>query len=1509
MTTRRSGHQQQQQQLQPGPSTSSQEQKAWTTSSPTSQQQQQQQQQQTARPSSGSNQKQPSGETLSSFESDYDLLVYLGETETEDIVETERSLDYQDQTWRQSICGGASLAPTIDDSINGDGFASSTGFTNSNNHAVSYHAARRDEDDFDLLNTPTPTAATFGSGSPFFTPPTAASSFGASRHPTATGTTSNSSRGLARAVDSSTLPDKQTTDIEGGHLQRADDITLESDDCDNEVSLVFHRPDKHTNSARRVSPVARIAQRTVPEKTNRAVDILASDQAGRQQHSDKCLQHKPNTKFGDKFVSLFNNRAPAEKSHTKDDVKVQRHQAESMMGQPRHESNKSTSTSKISSHPTSRYPQHRTEQMMHEVPARTGGIQSSSGDAAELDRLLAEMNESLDLTSLARYDPMAGRYPASTKYEPHQHQHSRSQTLNVRDGSSQQHQQMDYRSRSPAIRSVPKNTSQSSTNLNAAGSRQNLTGEWVRSVSKNNESQRENLVAESESSILDEYDGASRMLEQMISDQLLDRGLKGEKQSEISPSRAPIRPGRSAVAASSKPGSVVAADCFPDGRNKTRSIDNESPTKSAGPTRKVSTCSSSVATEGSVVLNKPQGTSQLVKTAVVNASESDIEQRARSSANREAVRKFAVRTARQSNSFDLSPSYSNPEPSNVRAKSSLQQPPASLSFDSIEPAIATTLNSNNNSSTEDRPPTPPEVDYNDGSSIIVMHEVDHEGGKVIRLEAAEFSQDEIGSDTDDVGRSKPTNETQIDKMKRRTLSSMRSMRDKFNDFITINKATHNQVYDSQGASLKQQVDANKSSTHDKSRSQQQQRAPRPPRRSSSIGSQNSNNQSRSTSENRRPRLDGEIGRATELTRATQQQRESRSRLPRERPPKQSFGQQIRERLSRSKSRFSKFLKSSSARAKSSPNIKEKELRDESRVDDSELFQPSDIARNSGEAMAIVKRDSFDESLDRHLKANLDKAVNKKQPSTTSSSSDLSGLDISKNNSRSRPRSRAKHEGFQSDREKSKEKRPSSLISLRRLGSFRSKKQGSPAEDFDSMEVKTSNEIPTAASRRRSRKNKRNQSKSPLDAATENSSSVTPINNQGSLAITTDYFGEKAPLKVDSGDEKLPEQESADLKLRNNQNASTELEVHRGVASDNRSAKSWNQDSSTINGSKKPNRSQSMKSISNERTNRAITESPDIAKHQLGNRTVSSSNLQQRRLPSSVNSFRPTSACEQLDPASRTNQNGDIEGTQMDESRAESAVTPTPIGLSSDPLVGRRLESTKPPQLEHTKSRLTPIRARGSAMIDDIKHKCSELFNSPDHQSRGRQSRIIASSASPQAQVAPSSSNLPAPPVRPPRKRGLHQRSKSVSARPGIASQVSDDEQPDVTQQFHEVKLRAATPPGYSLDRGHSSQAQQIERSQQQHRQSPIGEKLASYAQQFKHTASEFFLQPAADSKRVQQRQSRDRAPSRAQDETIVSASDLHEWRPVIKSNRPASSSSFRILGAKGKQIRKQFARC
>lgn len=56
------------------------------------------------------------------------MLVYLGgetETETEDLLDTERSFDYQDQAFRQtSICDAASLAPTLDGSISELLFAS-----------------------------------------------------------------------------------------------------------------------------------------------------------------------------------------------------------------------------------------------------------------------------------------------------------------------------------------------------------------------------------------------------------------------------------------------------------------------------------------------------------------------------------------------------------------------------------------------------------------------------------------------------------------------------------------------------------------------------------------------------------------------------------------------------------------------------------------------------------------------------------------------------------------------------------------------------------------------------------------------------------------------------------------------------------------------------------------------------------------------------------------------------------------------------------------------------------------------------------------------------------------------------------------------------------------------------------------------------------------------------------------------------------------------------------------
>lgn len=346
----------------------------------------------------------------------------------------------------------------------------------------------------------------------------------------------------------------------------------------------------------------------------------------------------------------------------------------------------------------------------------------------------------------------------------------------------------------------------------------------------------------------------------------------------------------------------------------------------------------------------------------------------------------------------------------------------------------------------------------------------------------------------------------------------------------------------------------------------------------------------------------------------------------------------------------------------------------------------------------------------------------------------------------------------------------------------------------------------------------------------------------------------------------------------------------------------------------------MNSISDDKDQTTKAEISDRPRLESSNRTVSFSNLQQqRRLPTSVNTFRPASACAQLEPVARDHQIGTVDGDRMDATgQAGSVVTPTPMGLSSDPLVGRRLESTKPPQLEHHRSRLTPIRAKGAAMIDDIKHKCSELFSSADHpasqRSRGRQSRDTAASMPP--------SHSPGPPVRPPRRRGLHQRSKSVSARPAIASAVASpdgEEEEEEDQELHVAELRAVMP-GSSLDRGHPATTTPPlpERSQrQQSRQSPVGEKLASLANQLKHSAVDFFHQPP-DTKRqpVAGEKSSSRSPLRSPDETIVPTDDLREWKPVIKTSttstsgggRPASGRSFRVLGAKGKQLRRQFAR-
>lgn len=247
-------------------------------------------------------------------------------------------------------------------------------------------------------------------------------------------------------------------------------------------------------------------------------------------------------------------------------------------------------------------------------------------------------------------------------------------------------------------------------------------------------------------------------------------------------------------------------------------------------------------------------------------------------------------------------------------------------------------------SQEHRAPTPPAVDYHDD------RDASSPTRGIIEVRACEPSGESDSDNPDD----------HSDRTKRRTLTGMRSMRAKLSDFVG-NLGHSQQTRKSRQASV----------------------SPRPPSRSSSIASRNQGKT------------------AEDKTSRTLDQRPSR----RDEPSRRSFGQQIRDRLSRSKTRFlNKFM-----RAQSSPNAKSSTP---SADLDEVLFEPGDIARNS---------DSRDSSLERHLKRDLERRAHK------SSESELEGLE--ETNQARQTRSRRPQRRNQNERS---HERPKSLLSLKRL---------------------------------------------------------------------------------------------------------------------------------------------------------------------------------------------------------------------------------------------------------------------------------------------------------------------------------------------------------------------------------------------------------------------------------------------------------------------------------------------
>lgn len=1470
-----------------------------------------------ARLSSSFNQKQQSGETLSSFESDYDLLVYLGETETEDIVDTERSLDYQDQTWRQSICGGASLAPTIDESL-------SELLLNEHNRS-----------DFDLLNTPTPTVA----GSPFST----RSGSPALRSPpsyylpSTSGTTASCSQ---RAPTSKSPAGRANQQVRQESLNPARSALVEpkqeEQHNEDDVSFVLNNLANNNSNLRRQqaqpttstppnrllgaqsgsSKIPALVKRNEPPQEQRGDNQRFTGYKWPQTHGqenirggqEQQLEQKFGANFGNKLVSLFNkkpvgqidefNRAKSRTLGTRpiqleEDSYPSSDASYSQRNYRRHSppildryNNLINQNEMIGSNRKRNNEQHL-----------QGGAMSAN-DADELDRLLAEMSQTLDLDSLARFDtqPYQPAAYSSVKHQQHQ-QAATSQTLNKFQSPSsnapaiaKQEQSFQHRS-SPSLAVEKPQQGRSrlepTTTTASIGFRQPQTANRPTGGTMPRQVNQQPATTSCES-ILDEYDGASRMLEQMLSDHLLDqegspvlRGKRtkptrggGSGQSEansksvLSGSAPANRQTLARLAADNDSKNLIATSAtmptktIPSGRNSRGSVIESSETQlpescqtlagdrsgftttatasttsgRSSPTRKLSTCSSSAATEQSVVLASSfVGRDQAQASKLENRSLWRHSKRPAHEGQQQAVvgkpQTTSSKPADQDN--DISQGDDKEEVALKRLDDNRGETTAKISPGQQE--AETSL-----------PPPPPAVDYDDANNVI-------------SVQAAEFPS-QLSDEEESRQRVEPRRDgsSRMDMMKRRTLSSMRSMRNKLSDFMGASSADsatssgkqHKPPPPVASTSLGADTSASTSapaaprSQETGVKSKKQKAPPIPPKRSSSIGSDSSRRASlaRSAPEPSAPQVaSGQVALQAPPPVRPRQKRESRSATRRAAPVpiepaekskptqagQQSFGQQIRERLSRSKSRISKFLRPSQAkRAQSTPNTKQLA---QQQVDDDDLVQPGDIARNC----EPVKRDSsFEESLDRHLARSLapESPTQQRRSSSSDSSSRISGLDTSARSSRQKKRRSKPANGSKSEGGR----RSTSLLSIKRL-SLRSQKEP-VQEDLDTMKVGTSGgDSQKASPSKRRRKDRRAKRKS---AGGESSGSIVVAK----VATTNEYFGQVAPAKVTDSDSKdTSSSESAeDTKKPQSGTLPVILNETPGVR--------W------------PNRSHSLKSVGTPNKS-SLRTGGDALRNQ---RTVSFSNLNRQRLPLPTNSFRPVSACAQLEQTAAPGEPGEVRPAEAGQVTPVAPSCPElvcesakPAQLSKVPYLGSQSKLKPPPSPGG--SDVSPTRAKSATMLEDFRSKCNQLF-----------------STSPTATRKPRQT-----PVRPPRRYNFRRRSKSTTGRP--------DEESETSGGAKVIVVDAASPTS-TLGSGR----------EEPDKQQPLGKKITTFAQHLKESASDFF-HPGKETQAGRRGRTKERqgaACDRAPNEVA-----LCEWQPVIqRSKRPASArrSLVSIGGLKGK---------
>lgn len=1423
-------------------------------------------------------QEQQGGENLSSFESDYDLLVYLGETETEDIVDTERSLDYQDQTWRQSICGGASLAPTIDESLS-ELIGSISSSQNQNQPSQTSQELLEQTSPFAVRGSPL--------GLPLSSPlqlRSASQNQLIPADPSANQLGPDNSRAVWRQNQQS-RPRTPVILAKGGAKSGG-----ASNECDNELLSVLNEASQSQQPARGFQAgecsLPRVGlqhwqacstgqiKRMDEQEWRKSARAIQGEEAISNFRQESLAQPKL-ANFGDKLASLFNRR-PANQRQLgefalkpdggsgNDDVydlqiRSQTLRANSTSVPPPTSANNpsfSAFQTRDMYEPNNMIGQQREQSPQKDV--------MSNSDAAELDRLLAEMSQSLDLDSLARYDPQSSRRRVGQPSERQVFANS-SQNLDRHEPARHLQAPIGHRSLGRVSEQRPLGQARASGNndwqyrhlIKADGRKQGPNDRGLIDGTMQLGSQKT-----SNDSILDEYDGASRMLELMIIDQLEESSSRKQEQQHRLNNNDHAR-----QLTEGRKFATAKAQATEDTRMGEAKVNLNGPTSTnqsgADQTmankpeiqqehRKVSTCSSSVATLSSVVAaNKVSEQSPPSPTLSAGKHDSftgrSVWRHKRSAKGKqtEEGRQWQQNPISQG-SFDQQVLAQRGSPTEnrlaARSMSSLRSERDPTSEDDRRRAIEIKSQRVRKQAgalgIEQReaeiPPPLPKVDY----------ESDKNEQDVIRVEAAELSSSSSSSSgSDDEKSAKPSEpESQLDRMKRRTMSSMRSMREKLSDFMGGEQRSRGR------SSTRKQSETRQLDQH---RPRGELAAPpQPPKRSSSIGSRTSGQKLSPTATGKpvavRPPED--------LIENEPNERKSRSsRRGRANPSGQSFGQLVRERLSRSKSRIARFLKpASSKRAQSSPNKRET---GEERAEDAGLFQPGDIARNCepfNDPDRLPSDRSFNESLDRHLAANIAKRERKsRQDHKRSSESSISGLDISRSRTKSR----------KSLALKSNETRSSSLLSIKRLSLGKNREQPERVM-ADLVKPSSPKEISGRSKRKRRKKRRRGNGNKSDTSESSGGSHSTPLAGP-KLATPGEYLSQSV------GSKRLDRREG---------DSAHEVSVEGNESPTRKERPAIGGEPGQENGSarcegKAPARSLSLRSFGRGCLSPQPSEHsrPELLASNV--RTMSSSNLN-RQLPV-TNSFRPLSACAKLEDP--TDFEPDDEPKETEVRNLVTPVGPTNSELSTEPA-----HLLPPPDHRVDKDdrvgSVSPMRVRGAAILGDFKSKCNELFGSRNANLKCKQTDLATS-----------------PPIRPPRKGKRRVRSKST-ATPTLAL----EEEEAVTAAAATTTTSAGS---LTVDLGEHPA------------DSVKANKLANLAQQLRHSAADFFMPNTSGARRCETKQRGHipaTTPATATLPSELAADETNkvcDWKPVIQ---PVTSAKhpFRfgsVKTSKGKRKRVTLA--